>query len=143
MNYMDIIATIIVTVLITVAVIGLGLGIWAIVKLSRKVSNLESLREGYSREFESLHRRIDENRNNHEQIMGSNMTECYREFERLNSTVHGELKEVHRRIDETIDVNERNLDRRFDNAYRKINQILNKDNSDPTMPKAGIEILES
>lgn len=93
---------IILTVIATVGVFSLGLGIWAIVRLSRRVSNLEGLCETYRKEFDAI----------------------YREFEIINTNISNEIDNTHRRIDEVIDQNDRNLDRRFDKVYNKINELM-------------------
>ena len=102
---------IMVTALITVAIIGLGLGIWAIVRLTRRVSALEVLCADHRKELDNVYREFEMVGINHEN-----------KIKELYGAQSSDIQEVNRRIDEYINENERNLDKRFDKVYRKINE---------------------
>jgi uncharacterized membrane protein YqiK len=91
---------IMVTALITVAIIGLGLGIWAIVRLTRRVSALEVLCADHRKELDNV----------------------YREFEMVGINHENKIKGLYDTLYHHVNENERNLDKRFDKVYRKINE---------------------
>jgi hypothetical protein len=95
-----ILTIIVVTALITVAIIGLGLGIWAIVRLTRRVSALEVLCADHRKELDNV----------------------YREFEMVGINHENKIKELYDTLYQHVNENERNLDKRFDKVYRKINE---------------------
>ena len=110
-------ATILATVLITVAVIGLGVGIWAIVSLKRRVSKLEALGSGLQNELQGVYREFELVGRNHGETIKDVRNDMIKEFEN-----------AHNRIDRDSVELEKQLDKRFDNVYRKLPKI----NSEPT-----------
>ena len=120
-------ATILVTVAVTAAVIGLGVLVWAIAQLKRKVSRLEVLCSGYESQFQGVYNEFDNRSRRHDDDLKTIRTEysialeqVWRRFDDLERNNSQELQEVFRRIDSEREVLERNLDRRFDSVYRKM-----------------------
>lgn len=110
---METILTILVTVLVTVAVIGLGLGIWVIVRLTRKVSKLEGLCEHHRKELDSVYREFELVNTNHD-----------RKINQVYTDYQIEVSNLHNKIDDNHRENEVTLDRRFDRVYRKISELI-------------------
>ena len=110
---MGTILTILVTVAATVAVIGLGLGIWAIVRLSRKISNLEGLCESQRKELDAIYREFELVNTNHD-----------RKINQVYTDYQNEVRDLHNKIDDNHRENEVTLDRRFDKVYRKVSELM-------------------
>lgn len=116
-----------ITAAVTAAVIGLGVLVWAIAKLKRKVSRLEGLCSGYESQFQGVYNEFDIRSRRHDDDLkamnieaGSNLEQVWRKFEESERNVNQEFAEVYRRFDSNRDELERVLDRRFDAVYRKI-----------------------
>lgn len=110
---MGTILTILVTVLVTVAVIGLGLGIWAIVRLTRRISELEGLCAVYRKELDAIYREFELVNANHDK----KINQVYTDYQ-------SDVRDLHNKIDDNHRENEVTLDRRFDKAYRKISELM-------------------
>lgn len=110
---MGTILTILVTVLVTVAVIGLGLGIWAIVRLTRRISELEGLCADHRKELDSVYREFELMNTNHD-----------RKINQVYTDHQSEVRDLHNKIDDNHRENEVTLDRRFDKVYRKISELI-------------------
>lgn len=110
---METILTILATVLITVAVIGLGLGIWAIVRLTRRISKLEGLCVDHRKELDSIYREFELVNTNHD-----------RKINQVYTDYQNEVRDLHNKIDDNHRENEVTLDRRFDKVYRKISELM-------------------
>jgi biopolymer transport protein ExbB/TolQ len=110
---METILTILVTVLITVAVIGLGLGIWAIVRLTRRISELEGLCVDHRKELDNVYREFEIINTNHDK----KINQVYTDYQNNVRDLHSKIDDNHREYEVT-------LDRRFDKVYRKINELM-------------------
>ena len=132
-------ATIMVTAAVTAAVIGLGVLVWAIAQLKRKVSRLEVLCSGYETQFQGVYNEFDIRNRRHDDDLKTirsdvshKLEEVERRFAHSESNVNQEIAEVYRRFDSNRDELERVLDRRFDAVYRKIH-------SNKLMPESGAQ----
>jgi hypothetical protein len=100
------------TVIVTVVIISLGLGIWVIAGLIRRISTLGGLCDSYRKELDNIYIQFERVNNNHENTI-----------KELNQGFKTDVNDIHDRIEGVIHENERNLDRRFDKVYRKINEL--------------------
>jgi hypothetical protein len=132
-------ATILTTIIGTMFVIGLGVIIWAIAQLNRRVSKLEGLGIAdnikYDGELQNIYREFENVLKKHDE----NVKDLYNSFERENENNLRRIEDLHRNLDQRIDgVHqridrdsenlERILDKRFDSVYRKFySQKLNID----------------
>ena len=130
-----IMATILVTVLSTVAVIGLGAGIWAIVSLKRKVSELEGFRADVGTRFDVVYREFENYDRKNNEIIKDVRNDMTREFDHIHNQIHQESKHIHDRIDDVMREFEKQLDKRFDNVYRKLPKINQE------QPSQSVELL--
>lgn len=119
--------TIIATISITLCVLYLGLTTWAIVRLTRKVSKLEGLRNDMENHFQGLYRQFDDLDRNHGEKIKDLERDLDNRFRDVFQNIDEHTKELDRRID---DLNRnydehnselyRQLDKRFDTVYRKL-----------------------
>lgn len=132
-------ATILITVAVTASAIGLGVIVWAIAQLKRKVSRMEVLCSGYESQFQGVFNEFDiRGRHHHDDLKTMKndsdiaMEGISRRFDDSERNVNAELQEVFRRIDSERAELERNLDRRFDSVHRKIH-------SNKPMPESEVQ----
>lgn len=119
--------TIIATISITLCVLYLGLTTWAIVRLTRKVSNLEVLRNEMENKFDGVYRQFEDLERNH----GEKIKDLERDLENRFRDVYLNIDEHRKELDRRCDDMARNydehnseldrqLDKRFDTVYRKL-----------------------
>ena len=127
-------ATILITATATVAVIGLGVIVWAIAQLKRKVSRLEVLCSGYESQINSVFNEFDSQNRNHGDSLKNvkndiqmQLQDVWRKFDEQHDHLGRQIEwlsrkddEIHQRIDSSNDEFERALDKRFDSVYRKL-----------------------
>ena len=116
-------ATILATVLSTVVIIGLGLMVWAIVSLKRKVSKLEGLCSGLESQLHDVYREFDNVNRNHGETIKEVRNDMSREFDDTHRCFSEKDRDIHKRLDEYQTEIDRQLDKRFDNVYRKLPKI--------------------
>lgn len=127
-------ATILITAAVTAAVISLGVLVWAIAQLKRRVSYLEGLCNGFENNFQGVYNEFDSRSRNHDdnlkdakQDIRLQFQDVWKKFDEQHALIGRQVEwlsskndETHQRIDRDNDELERNLDRRFDSVYRKI-----------------------
>ena len=135
-------ATILITATATVAVISLGVIVWVIAQLKRKVSQLEVLCSGYEAQFQSIFNEFDSQNRNHGDNLKNvkndiqiQLQDVWRKFDEQHDHLGRQIEwlskkddEVHQRIDRNNDEMERTLDKRYDSVYRKLynSKIINE-----------------
>lgn len=133
------IATILITAIATIAVIGLGVIVWVIAQLKRKVSHLEVLCSGYENQFQGVFNEFDSQNRNHgdnlknvKNDIQTQLHDVWRKFDEQHDHLGRQIEwlsrkddEIHQRIDRNSDEFERALDKRFDSVYRKLYSNLN------------------
>lgn len=136
-------ATILITAIVTISVIGLGVIVWAIAQLKRKVSNLEVLCSGYESQIQNLFNEIDSQSRNHGDNLKNvkndiqmQLHDVWRKFDEQHDHLGRQIEwlsrkddEIYQRIDRNNDEMERNLDKRFDSVYRKLYNSKNTNES--------------
>jgi hypothetical protein len=126
-------ATIMITATATVVLIGLGAIVWAIVKLGRRVYNLEVLCRGYENEFKNIYAEF-ENQNRERDARQNEILKridevtesLWRRFEDGERDSKEHREEILRKIDSLHEWTVRDMDKRFDSVYRKVYSIQHK-----------------
>ncbi len=135
-------ATILITVAVTASIIGLGVIVWAIAQLNRRVSEIEILCKDFKDEFKNIYSEFDSRSLNHGDNLKNvkndiqmQLQDVWRKFDEQHDHLGRQIEwlsrkddEIHHRIDRNNDEMERALDKRFDSVYRKLynSKIINE-----------------